>query len=57
VNCFQIQFFTRFSQDDPEDAGVAIGMPAKLQPVIQLTMMGQQGISSIDIDDPGRWPI
>src|SRR5262249_21710590 len=50
----QIRFLARLAQGDAKDIGIAIGMAAELEPLVQFAMMRQQGVCPVAIDNPGR---
>ncbi len=45
--------FPGFAQRDPGDVAIAVAMAAGLEPFVQLSVMGEQGMSSFGIDNPG----
>src|SRR5207247_7844467 len=47
-------FLPRLSQGDAQDIAIAVGLPAELQPLLQLAMVSQQRPRPVAIDDPGR---
>ncbi len=50
----EARFLGRLTQRDAADIRIAVGMPAELEPRIELTVVGQQRGRPGAIDDPGR---
>jgi len=53
TDALQTRLLPRFPQRDAQDVGIAIGVPAGLQPLVQLPVMGQEGMAPTCIHDPG----
>jgi hypothetical protein len=47
-------FLVRLAESDAQDVGVAIGMTSRLQPFVELGVMGKQDTRTALIDDPRR---